>query len=257
MVGADTDAEITAWAMIQVQAKVILVVATAVQYDAVFTLIHVGEEPVGLSTVLRNVERVSSEIAGIEEAIHLIVERARLERIILKACIDWVGNPQFARNDLAGNVQKLALLVRQERVLLRPVHLACEFVVSVLGTNRELGRALGQPRTTARADLDHARGRTRSVQRRGRSTLHHFHALDVHRLEIGARRVERRRLDDAIHHNKRGRALADRRGRPQLNIRAASGLSGRNHAHAGNLALNRLERVGSRDGSIFGAHAAN
>ena len=190
MIRAHADAEVTARTMIEIEPKVVLIVAAAVQDHAVFLLVHIREEPVRLAAVLRNVQRVAHEIAGIEEAIHLVVERARLERIVLKARVNGIRHAQLAGHHLPRRVQELALGIREERMLLCPVHLPTELVVSILGADGELGGAFSEARTTARTNLDHARGRARAVQRGGRGALHHFHTLDVHRLEIGAGGVE-------------------------------------------------------------------
>ncbi len=143
--------------MIEIETEVVLVVAAAVQHHAVFLLIHVREEPIGLAAVLRDVQRVAREVAGVEEAIHLVVERARLERVVLEAEGRGVRNAQLARHNLSCRIQEFTLFVRFERVVLRPVHLAAEFVVSVLGAQRKLRGAFGEPRAATRPDLNDAR----------------------------------------------------------------------------------------------------
>ena len=114
MVRAHANAQIAARTMIQVETEVILIIAAAVEHHAVFPLVHVGKQPVGLAAILGNVHRVPREITRIEEAIHLVVEGACLKGIVLKARVNGIGNALFTGNHLTRRIQKLALLVRQK-----------------------------------------------------------------------------------------------------------------------------------------------
>ena len=136
-------------------------------------------------------------------------------------------------------------------MILRALHVAAHRAAAVLRAKRELRLSHREPVAARRADLNDAVRRARPVQRRARRALHDFDALDIERVEIG----RRLRQNHAVHDDERRRALVDARRRSELNADAVARLRRTHHRHAGDLALNRLDRVRRRNRNVFLRHA--
>ena len=118
MVAAEADAQVAPRAMIEVETEVVLVVAPAVEHHAVLALIHVGEEPVRLAAILRDVERVARKVARVKEPIDLIEGRARRIGAVLEALEGRARHALLTGHSLPGGVHVGAGFVGQEEVLL-------------------------------------------------------------------------------------------------------------------------------------------
>src|SRR5690606_19185550 len=121
---------------------------------------------------------IDHELAGIEELIHVIVDRGAV-RHIGKPLLHGTRDTVAPRHEVAVSIDELALRIHTEAVMLREVDAAVQLIRAELAAHSELRATLLDTGTAARPDLDDAACCTRTVQRRRRCTFHDLDALDV------------------------------------------------------------------------------